>query len=493
MDFGHKHTWNQLTHIYHTFTHDIKSFNTSLDAHPVPEDITSRDDNKHSVRQLIQTEETRSEPKKALNGNKAKTTTKGRHKNLKKRKSDESDDNSDHNWEQTLSDEEMDDKSVQKKRKYVKKSEKSGENVKTTPLKKKYKDMRILAANGKRFRPKSYICEYIGCDKRFTESDFLLAHIRVKHTKERPFVCDVCHKTFPTERCLRAHQKIHNRQQTSSDYMKTTTTTLRKKYKEKRILSANGKRFRPKPYICEYIGCDKRFTESEFLLAHIRVRHTMERPFGCDVCHKTFPTERRFRTHQKIHTEDKQRFRCSWMGCDSTFRTKSCLEVHMQSHEQLRQYGCDECDQRFNTKSNLQSHKKCRHSDARPYVCDWPACEATYKNSTLIQSHKETHLALKQYVCDREGCGKVFVTKKYLYQHKRQHSLPFVCSWPACDRRFPSNDRLQDHMNSHQGLRVVECPVEGCDKTFTSKPCARQHLRQVHKYKTTEGLIPIKK
>ncbi|CAG2116742.1 unnamed protein product [Medioppia subpectinata] len=393
MDFGHKHTWNQLTHIYHTFTHDIKSFNTSLDAHPVPEDITFSDDNKHSVRQLIQTEDTRSESnvsKKTLNGNKAKTTTKRLSEWLNKK--DESDDNSDHKWEQTLSNEEMDDKSVQK-------SGKSGENLKTTPLKRKYKD---------------------------------------------------------------------------------------------RSRDANGKPFRSKHFMCEYIGCEKTFGESETLLAHIRVKHTMERPFGCDVCHKTFPTEGYLRTHQKIHTEDSRQYRCSWVGCDSAFRTKQILVDHIKSHEQLREYGCDECDLRFNTKKDLHKHKL-KHSDARPYVCDWPACGAAYKYLSLIMRHKETHLAVKQYVCDREGCGKGFITKHYLYQHKRQHSLPFVCSWPACDRRFGSNDKLVDHMNAHQGLRVVECPVEGCDKTFTSKPCARQHLRQVHKYKTTEGLIPIKK
>ncbi|CAG2118437.1 unnamed protein product, partial [Medioppia subpectinata] len=254
------------------------------------------------------------------------------------------------------------------------------------------------------------------------------------------------------------------------------TTPLKRKYKD-RTRDAKGKPFRSKHFMCEYIGCEKTFGESEKLLAHIRVRHTMERPFGCDVCHKTFPTERCLREHKKIHTEDNRQFRCSWVGCDSAFRTKQILVDHIKSHEQLREYGCDECDLRFNNKKDLHKHKV-RHSDARPYVCDWPACEAAYKDLSQIMRHKETHLAVKKYVCDREGCGKGFVTKKYLYQHKRQHTLPFVCSWPACDRRYGSKDKLTDHMNSHQGLRVVECPVEGCDKTFTSKPCARQHLRQ---------------
>ncbi|CAG2121898.1 unnamed protein product, partial [Medioppia subpectinata] len=301
----------EVTHIYHTFTHDIKSFDTSLDAHPVPEDITSSDNNKHSVRQLIQTEDTRIKSivsKKTLNGNKAKTTTKRRH-NKQKTISDESEDNCDHNWEQTSSDEEMDDKNEKKKRKYVKKSEKSGENPSTTPLK--------------------------------------------------------------------------------------------RRYKEKTILSANGKRFRPKNFICDYIGCDKQFDENENLLAHIRVRHTKERPFECDVCHKTFPTLRYLKSHQKLHTDTAKPFVCSWVGCDSAFRINQCLVDHMQTHQQLRQFACDECDQRFNLKRTLQVHKNRVHSTARPYTCDWPACEATYKDITMLKRHKETHLGVRQYVCDR--------------------------------------------------------------------------------------------
>ncbi|CAG2110911.1 unnamed protein product, partial [Medioppia subpectinata] len=436
--------------------HDIKSFNTSLDAHPVPEDITSRDDNKHSVRQLIQTEDTRSESnvsKKTLNGNKAKTITKRRY-NKQKTISDESDDNYDHNWEQTSSDEEMNDKNEKKKRKYVKKSEKSGENPSTTPPKRRYNEKSIFSANGKYFRPKNFICDYIGCEKQFAENEQLLAHIRVRHTMERPFGCDVCHKTYPTERCLRVHQKVH------SEGYKRFPRTPKKKYNY----------IRGQAFICHYSGCERRFSEREYLLAHIRVRHTKERPFGCDVCHKTFPTERYLKTHQRLHTDTAKPFVCSWVGCDSAFRTNQFLSNHMQSHLQLRQYACDECDQRFNLKRGLEAHKNTVHSTARPYTCDWPACEATYKDLNMLKRHKETHLGVKKYVCDSEGCGK---------------------GWPACDRRYPSNNRLQDHMNSHQGLRVVECPVEGCDKTFTSKPCARQHLRQVHKYKTTEGLIPI--
>ncbi|CAG2119287.1 unnamed protein product [Medioppia subpectinata] len=369
----------------------------------------------------------------------------------------------------------MDDKNEKKKRKYVKKSEKSGENSTTTALKKKYKEKTIVLANGKCFRPKNFICDYIGCEKQFTENEKLLAHIRVRHTMERPLGCDVCHKTYPTERCLRAHQKIH------TEGFKRFPQTSKKKYNY----------IREKSLVCHYSGCERRFREREYLLAHIRVKHTKERPFGCDVCHKTFPTQRCLKKHQIIHTDTAKPFVCSWVGCDYAFRTNQSLSNHTQSHLQLRQYACDECDSRFNLKRGLEAHKNTVHSTARPYTCDWPACEATYKDLTMLKRHKQTHLGVKQYVCDIEGCGKGFVTHNHLKQHKRQHTLPFVCSWPACDRRFPSNNRLQDHMNSHQGLRVVDCPVEGCDKTFTSKPCARQHLRQVHKYKTTEGLIPI--
>jgi len=56
----------------------------------------------------------------------------------------------------------------------------------------------ISGAKGKRFRPKVFCCEYSGCGKGFREKGELVAHIRLKHTNERPFACDECTRRSPS-------------------------------------------------------------------------------------------------------------------------------------------------------------------------------------------------------------------------------------------------------------------------------------------------------
>ncbi|CAG2120416.1 unnamed protein product, partial [Medioppia subpectinata] len=243
---------------------------------------------------------------------------------------------------------------------------------------------------------------------------------------------------------------------------------------------------------CEWTGCAKAFQTRGFLTAHVRQVHTDERPFECPQCGRRFSNNQYLQHHIKCHSSDKP-FKCQYPGCEYSTHQKASLDVHHERHDTTTAYKCPEegCNKSFAVKLALNVHiKGCHPAGGRPYVCDWPGCEASYKNMPMYKRHKNTHLGVKQFVCDIEGCGK---------------------GWPACEHRFGSNDKLVDHMNAHQGLRVVECPVEGCDKTFTGKPSGlrvvecpvegcdktftgkpsvRQHLKQVHKYKTTEGLMP---
>ncbi|CAG2115834.1 unnamed protein product [Medioppia subpectinata] len=496
--------WNQLTHIYHTFTHDIKSFNTSLEGQ-------LNSERNHLIQRLTQQSHPRSGSKKTrkLKDNNPKTTTttpKRRYNKQKKTISEELDTNSDHNWD-TIS---------AMKREVVDNTDETMVNSKPE---------KCGGSDG----TTRYRCHWEGCDKSFTQKPNLVGHIRSTHTKERPFRCEECGKRFTTETILKLHDRTHQSVKrykcghNGCAFETNTPNTLKCHrlrhstapapyrcqidgcgreffYRHVMVRHQRSKAHNPEAearalalkYACEWPGCGKRVHSRDVLVAHVRLRHTNEKPFKCDECDKQFPTERYLAIHHKWHRIGK-RLRCSYKECPYETHRADRLAEHQTTHDGTRRVKCTQsgCDRMFVNLMAVKKHCRVFHVE-RQYACEWPGCEARFKSSETLKRHQSTHLGIKQFVCDIEGCGKGFVTKSYLYQHKNQHTLPYVCSWPACDRRYGAKDKLTDHMNSHQGLRVVDCPVEGCDKTFTCKPSARQHLRQFHKLKTTEGLLPKK-
>ncbi|CAF90850.1 unnamed protein product, partial [Tetraodon nigroviridis] len=88
---------------------------------------------------------------------------------------------------------------------------------------------------------------------------------------------------------------------------------------------SNGEEPKERPYCCSV--CEKRFSNSSHLAAHIRT-HTGERPYRCDICRKTFITTSALNRHQTIHTEGK-RFICNY--CGKTFKWMESLGRHIRS------------------------------------------------------------------------------------------------------------------------------------------------------------------
>uniref|UniRef100_A0A3B3YTC6 C2H2-type domain-containing protein n=1 Tax=Poecilia mexicana TaxID=48701 RepID=A0A3B3YTC6_9TELE len=103
----------------------------------------------------------------------------------------------------------------------------------------------------------------------------------------------------------------------------------------------------------------------EQTLLNLHVKAHRERPYGCNVCSKTYAHPSQLRVHRRIHTGEKP-YACSY--CEKRFNENTQLKVHLRTHTGEKPYGCRQCGKTFRNVGNLRMHERI-HTGERPYGC----------------------------------------------------------------------------------------------------------------------------
>ncbi|XP_068609304.1 zinc finger protein Gfi-1b [Brachionichthys hirsutus] len=164
------------------------------------------------------------------------------------------------------------------------------------------------------------------------------------------------------------------------------------------------------------ITCEKVFSTSHGLEVHVRRSHSGTRPFGCNVCRKTFGHAVSLEQHMNVHSQEKS-FECKM--CGKTFKRSSTLSTHLLIHSDTRPYPCQYCGKRFHQKSDMKKHTYI-HTGEKPHKCQ--VCGKAFSQSSNLITHSRKHTGFKPFGCNI--CSKGFQRKVDLRRHhESQHSM----------------------------------------------------------------------
>lgn len=229
--------------------------------------------------------------------------------------------------------------------------------------------------------PESFRCP--DCDKMLTCPKILQYH-RQNHLPEdqRPLACKQCPRRFSYNSALIAHSISHLPEDQRNSYC---CSECGKSYCSSGRLSSHLNLAHSKTgeeFICHL--CQKKFTSKGNLSYHLTTHQPNHHSMQCRVCSKWLKNKVCLRKHMIQHSEKK--FKCN-LCPDYETVNKQCLVNHIRiKHSEEKRFACEVCNKSFKLKNTLINHIR-QHTRETPYCCEF--CTRKFTSSGNFYAHRK--------------------------------------------------------------------------------------------------------
>ncbi|XP_063974123.1 zinc finger protein 28-like isoform X2 [Diachasmimorpha longicaudata] len=223
-----------------------------------------------------------------------------------------------------------------------------------------------------------------------------------------------------------------------------------------------------KPWKCNFPQCDKAYTTSFSLRKHQAAHENFSRPFSC--------TESLSPERVSLPRQPRRIHKCTYEGCDATFKKRDRLEGHIRQHKGERPFKCsvENCDKAYATNSHLKRHVLSHTSVSTTLICE--ICSLTLSNrQNLNRHHKRVHMSNRLYC---EECNQTFRKKTNFAEHMALIHTDDLITCDKCPRKFKTSLLLSKHYRTH--MKSYPCDRTDCKRIFTKFIELRRHRQNDH-------------
>ncbi|XP_059607698.1 zinc finger protein 62 homolog [Phlebotomus argentipes] len=310
------------------------------------------------------------------------------------------------------------------------------------------------------------------CKEVFHTIKTLKEHIRI-HADERPFECPECGKGFKQRRVLKAHiVGLHGCTDKPSRILKCPQC---------------GKGCRGKTYLNLHLAthtidapfecalCAKTFKLKSHVQQHV-MRHSKERKtYPCKTCGMQLVSLRSHRRHEAKCDRDKKGVKCPMKKCTKAFSQEKYLTAHIHTvHMKGKKRKVAKIEGEKDVKSEEKVSKMPKDKSVMRFFCT--VCNKGFHYNKDLQYHSSIHVTEKTVRCLK--CEKTFADERRMLTHMRIHSDggPHECK--LCQKVFKNPDYLRYHLLRHMGVKKFSC--QECDKKFVTSRTWKHHMVREH-------------